>query len=159
MIPQERKAPYIVSEESPPSRKRGGNLRKWVAAAAIVCVVAIVGFGGYQWLFADKDPADAKPSTVFDPEVEENPEQAAEWYRQSVEAKNKKQVAQAILLGRKAVSADPNKREYYSHLAEMYQKAGIPKALSSFSRKEPNAFRMMRNSMTCWHCTPTTPRT
>lgn len=128
MIPQERKAPYIVSEESPPSRKRGGNLRKWVAAAAIVCVVAIVGFGGYQWLFADKDPADAKPSTVFDPEVEENPEQAAEWYRQSVEAKNKKQVAQAILLGRKAVSADPNKREYYSHLAEMYQKAGDPQS-------------------------------
>ncbi|GAA5345803.1 tetratricopeptide repeat protein [Planifilum fimeticola] len=129
LVPQGKRSPYLVSEESPTSAGRSRNSQplwksKGLVAALVVCIVALAGLGGYQWLFADKDPADAKPSAVFDPEVEEDPEQAAVWHRQSVEAKNNKQVAQAILLGRKAVSADPNKRDYYVHLAELYQEAG-----------------------------------
>lgn len=129
LVPQGKRSPYLVPEESPTVGERSRNSHplwksKGLVAALVVCVVALAGLGGYQWLFAGEDPADAKPSEVFDPDVKEDPQQAAAWHRQSVEAKNNKQVAQAILLGRKAVSADPDKRDYYVHLAELYQEAG-----------------------------------
>lgn len=126
LVPQDRRSPYLVPDDSPEPRKRSrnfwGGTSKWVAVVVAAFIVALVGFGGYQ-LFAGNEPDDTKPSAVFDPEVEEDPEQAAVWYRQSVEAKDNNQVTQAILLGRKAVSADPGKREYYIHLAKLYQGA------------------------------------
>lgn len=130
VVPQTpRRSSYLVPEESPAPRERSRSSRrlwksKGLVAALVACIVALAGLGGYQWLFAEKDPADVKPTTVFDPDVEEDPEQAAAWYRQSVEARENKQLAQAILLGRKAVSADPNKMEYYGYLAELYESAG-----------------------------------
>lgn len=127
LVPEGRKSPYPVSGESPPSGSSDSRpfwKSKGLLAALVACIVVLAGLGGYHWLFADKDPADAKSSAVFDPDVEEDPEQAAEWYRQSVEAKKNKQIAQATLMGRKAVSADPGKREYYVHLAELYQMMG-----------------------------------
>ena len=132
-VPLRRRSTYRSSDDS---AERGEGSRgvgrlwksKGLLAALAAFILLIAGVGGYQWLFAEKESADVKSSAVFDPDVQEDPDQAAEWYRQSVEARNNNQVAQAIPLGKKAVSADPNKRQYYVHLAELYQMAGDPRS-------------------------------
>lgn len=57
---------------------------------------------------------------VIDPTVEENPQEAFNYFRQSTQAYDQKQLDQAILLGRKALSADLEQKEYFLHLANLY---------------------------------------
>lgn len=82
----------------------------------------VAGVGMIIWLitsFLQPNPADIA-SGIIDPNAEQNPDQALVYYTQSIDAYQKKNIDQAIDLGKKAVSANTNQKEFYQHLANLY---------------------------------------
>ncbi|MBA4603011.1 tetratricopeptide repeat protein [Thermoactinomyces mirandus] len=95
-----------------PSMNRKTWIRIGGAVAAVLLVMLVFQFFG--------DSTKDTLAGVIDPTIEEDPQQAFNYFRQSSVAYEQKQLDQAILFGRKALSADLEKKEYFQHLANLY---------------------------------------
>lgn len=95
-----------------PSINRKTLIRIGGAVAAILLVILAFQFFG--------DSTKETLAGVIDPAIEEDPQQAFNYFRQSTIAYEQKQLDQSILYGRKALSADLEKKEYFRHLANLY---------------------------------------
>ncbi len=95
-----------------PSINRKILIRIGGAVAAVLLVILVFQFFG--------DSTRETLAGVIDPSIEENPQQAFNYFRQSTIAYEQKQLDQSILFGRKALSADLEKKEYFQHLANLY---------------------------------------
>lgn len=95
-----------------PSFNRKTLIRIGGAVAAVLLVILVFQFFG--------DSTKETLAGVIDPAIEEDPQQAYNYFRQSTIAYEQKQLDQSILFGRKALSADLEKKEYFQHLANLY---------------------------------------
>jgi tetratricopeptide (TPR) repeat protein len=94
--------------------------RRPIAALLGVVAALAVAVGGFMWLSGDSAEDVLAAGGILDSSVEKDAEQAFAYYQQSNLAYDRKQLEQAIALGRKALSADLGKKEYYINLANMY---------------------------------------
>ena len=90
--------------------------QKWRRIGGVIAAVLLV----FLVIQIFSDTTKETLAGVIDPTVEENPEEAFQYFRQSTQAYEQKQLDQAILLGRKALSANLEQKEYFLHLANLY---------------------------------------
>jgi tetratricopeptide (TPR) repeat protein len=85
--------------------------------------------------------ADHSLENIIYSDISSDEEQAAIWYQDSLKALDRKDLKQATVLARKALSADLDQAEYYLHLANLYGEAKDYKSgvltLTAASKKFP----------------------
>ncbi|MFC7442713.1 tetratricopeptide repeat protein [Laceyella putida] len=131
-LPDKTSTPETKTAEALPTSVKGKQPVKGQAVGerprarrpilALIGVVAVLAlaFMAFSWLSGDSAEDVLAAGGILDPTVEQGSEQAFAYYQQSNLAYDRKQLEQAIDLGRKALSADLGKKEYYINLANMY---------------------------------------
>ncbi|SEN59074.1 tetratricopeptide repeat protein [Lihuaxuella thermophila] len=100
-----------------PSASQSGSKRPVKLILGTVAALALVVYLISQ-LFSDSvDPALAG---ILDPSVEQDEEQALQYFEASNQAYEQKKLNEAVVLARKALSANPEQPEYYLHLANLF---------------------------------------
>jgi tetratricopeptide (TPR) repeat protein len=113
-------SPEVEPKRGEPSKEPAptGRFRRLLARGSALLVTLVVAFISIQWLMAD--PAEEALAGILDPTVERDPDQAFSYFHQSNVAYEHKEMNKAVMFGRKALSADLERKEYYQHLANLY---------------------------------------
>lgn len=93
-----------------------GPRRRVRVALVVVAALALLYVMGQIF----SDPVDPALEGILDPSVEQDEEQAVQFFEESNQAYEQKKLNEAIDLARKALSANPEQPEYYLQLANLY---------------------------------------
>lgn len=112
--PPDTREKNVVTSETP--KRSFPKKPLFIGAGALVACALL--FTLFHLFFMDS--GDEALAGIIVPEVERDEKQAIQYFQQSNLAFDRKQLDQAILFARKALTANPEQKEYYLHLANLY---------------------------------------
>lgn len=125
-LPEKTRSLETKATKATPSPAKGKTegerprARRPILALIGVVAMLAIAFMAFTWLSSESAEDVLAAGGILDPTVEQDGEQAFNYYQQANLAYDRKQLDQAIDLGRKALSADLEQKEYYLNLANLY---------------------------------------